>query len=140
MKRSLIVLSFLICGFSFSVAQNLKFGKPTDEEMTMTVYEDDKDAPAVVLCQLTTVGYTMDFYNYLVDYNVKTRIKVLKDEGREYANVSIIYIDNMDEQFAQENIEDFKAVAYNMENGKVKKTRIGMEKIYRMTGASPLTS
>jgi hypothetical protein len=99
--------------------------------MTMTVYEDDKDAPAVVLCQLTTVGYTMDFYNYLVDYNVKTRIKVLKDEGKEYANVSIIYIDNMDEQFAQENIEDFKAVAYNMENGKVKKTRIGMEKIYK---------
>ena len=131
MKRILLVLSFIICHLSFSVAQNLKFGKPTDEEMSMTVYEADKDAPAVVLCQLTNVGYTMDFYNYFVDYEVKTRIKVLKDEGKEYANVSITYIDNMSEQFAQENIEDFKAVAYNLEDGKVKKTRIGLDKIHK---------
>ena len=131
MKRILLVLSFIICHLSLSVAQNLKFGKPTDEEMSMTVYEADKDAPAVVLCQLTNVGYTMDFYNYFVDYEVKTRIKVLKDEGKEYANVSITYIDNMSEQFAQENIEDFKAVAYNLEDGKVKKTRIGLDKIHK---------
>jgi hypothetical protein len=112
-------------------AQNLKFGKPTDEEMSMTVYEADKNAPAVVLCQLTNVSYTMDFHNYYVDYVVKTRIKVLKDEGKDYANVSIVYIDNMNEQFAQENIEEFKAVAYNLEDGKVKKTRIGMDQIHK---------
>ena len=110
---------------------NLKWGKPTDQELSMTVYEEDKDAPAVVLCQLTNVGYTMDFHNYYVDYEVKTRIKVLTDAGKEYANVSIVYIDNPQRQYSQEDIEDFKAVAYNMENGKVKKTKIGMDQIFR---------
>lgn len=127
-------LSFLI-GLTFCCttinSQNLKFGKPTDEELSMTVYEQDKDASAVVLCQLTDVGYTMDFHNYYVDYFVKTRIKVLKEEGKEYANINIIYIDNMSQQFAQENLEEFKAVAYNLENGKIKKTRIGLDQVHK---------
>ena len=41
----------------------------------MTEYAADKEAKAVVLCHLTSVNYTMDLYNYLVDYHVKKRIK-----------------------------------------------------------------
>ena len=114
-----------------TIEPNLKWGKPTEQELSMTVYEEDKDAPAVVLCQLTNVGYTMDFHNYLVNYEVKTRIKVLTDAGKEYANVSIIYIDNAEHQFAQEELEEFKAVAYNLEDGKVKKTKIGMAQVFK---------
>ena len=131
MKQILTLLIGLVLYCSIVEAQNLKFGKPTDEELSMTVYEQDKDASAVVLCQLTDVGYTMDFHNYFVDYYVKTRIKVLKDEGRDYANVNIIYIDNMSQQFAQENLEEFKAVAYNVEDGKVKKTKIGLDQVHK---------
>ena len=131
MKQILTLLMGLVLYCSIVEAQNLKFGKPTDEELSMTVYEQDKDASAVVLCQLTDVGYTMDFHNYFVDYYVKTRIKVLKDEGRDYANVNIIYIDNMSQQFAQENLEEFKAVAYNVEDGKVKKTKIGLDQVHK---------
>ena len=83
-KIPLILLALIPSMEVDALDVNKKFGKPTDEEMSMTVYEADKDAPAVVLCQLTNVGYTMDFYNYFVDYEVKTRIKVLKDEGKEY--------------------------------------------------------
>ena len=131
MKQKLTLLMGLVLYCSIVEAQNLKFGKPTDEELSMTVYEQDKDASAVVLCQLTDVGYTMDFHNYFVDYYVKTRIKVLKDEGRDYANVNIIYIDNMSQQFAQENLEEFKAVAYNVEDGKVKKTKNGLDQVHK---------
>ena len=131
MKQKLTLLMGLVLYCSIVEAQNLKFGKPTDEELSMTVYEQDKDASAVVLCQLTDVGYTMDFHNYFVDYYVKTRIKVLKEEGRDYANVNIIYIDNMSQQFAQENLEEFKAVAYNVEDGKVKKTKIGLDQVHK---------
>ena len=131
MKQILTLLMGLVLYCSIVEAQNLKFGKPTEEELSMTVYEQDKDASAVVLCQLTDVGYTMDFHNYFVDYYVKTRIKVLKDEGRDYANVNIIYIDNMSQQFAQENLEEFKAVAYNVEDGKVKKTKIGLDQVHK---------
>ena len=69
MKRLWLLLFIFSFFYAFSTvtAQNLKFGKPTDEEMKMTVYEQDKEAAAVVLCQMTSVSYTMDFYNFLVD-------------------------------------------------------------------------
>ena len=60
---------------------NMKFGKPTDEEMNMTVYDADSTAEAVVLCRLTDVSYTIQFNGYLVDYREKIRIKVLKPGG-----------------------------------------------------------
>ena len=85
--KQIIAVLFLttICGIIN--AQNLKFGKPTNEELVMTVYDNDPDASAVVLCQLTTVSYTIDYFNYFVDYQVKKRIKILKDEGKEYESL-----------------------------------------------------
>ena len=132
MKKCFLLFAF--CALN-AVAQtqepNLKWGKPTDEELNMTEYAADKEAKAVVLCHLTTVNYTMDLHNYLVDYHVKKRVKILKDDGKDYANISIPYIDNPKEQYGLEAIEDFKATAYNIENGKVVKTRIGREQIHK---------
>lgn len=73
---------------------NMKFGKPTKEEMTMTVYEQDPQADAVVLCRLTKVEYTVQTNGYLVDYHEKFRIKVLKPEGARHAEVVIPYLIN----------------------------------------------
>lgn len=109
---------------------NLKWGKPTDEELNMIEYVANKEAKAVVLCHLTSVNYTMDLYNYLVDYQVKKRIKILKDEGKDCANISIPYIYNTKEEYGMESIDNFKATAYNVVDGKVVKTRIGKEQIH----------
>lgn len=141
---------------------NMKFGKPTDEEMTMTVYGPDSTAEAVVLCRLTNVDYTVQFSGYLVDYHEKVRIKVLKPGGERYAKVAIPYIrakqmnsnigvskfslainsfgtgvmspdfdttgNSMAESaigdFTDESVEELKAVAYNLENGKRQKTTL----------------
>ena len=131
MKNYLLLFAF--CALN-AVAQtsepNLKWGKPTDEELKMTEYAGDKEAKAVVLCHLTSVSYTMDLHNYLVDYKVKKRIKILKDEGKDYANLSIPYIYNTKEEYGLESIEDFKATTYNVVNGKVVKTRIGSSQIH----------
>ena len=70
---------------------NMKFGKPTKEEMQMTVYEADPNAEAVVLCRLTDVEYTVQQSSYLVDYRDKCRIKVLKPSGARFAKVVIPY-------------------------------------------------
>ena len=69
----------------------MKFGKPTKEEMQMTVYEADPNAEAVVLCRLTDVEYTVQQSSYLVDYRDKCRIKVLKPSGARFAKVVIPY-------------------------------------------------
>ena len=74
---------------------NMKFGKPTKEELQMTVYEPEPDADAVVLCRLTDVEYTVQTISYLVDYHDKVRIKVLKPGGARFAKVVVPYQVNM---------------------------------------------
>ena len=84
----------LFCPFMTAAAQdnvNMKFGKPTKEEMQMTVYEAEPDAEAVVLCRLTDVEYTVQQGGFLVDYHDKCRIKVLKPSGSRFAKVVIPY-------------------------------------------------
>lgn len=133
MKRPflfMMLLAITMIAAAQDIEPNLKWGKPTDEELNMTEYAADKEAKAVVLCHLTSVNYTMNLYNYLVDYQVKKRIKILKDDGKDYANINIPYIYNTYEEYGLESIEKFKATAYNMVNGKVVKTKIGKEQIH----------
>ena len=87
---------FILLSWPFTTATaqdnvNMKFGKPTKEEMQMTVYEADPNAEAVVLCRLTDVEYTVQQSSYLVDYRDKCRIKVLKPSGARFAKVVIPY-------------------------------------------------
>lgn len=96
-NKKLLVILFLMTGLSVSAQQNvnMKFGKPTKEEMEMTVYSPEPDADAVVLCRLTDVEYTVQTSSFLVDYREKFRIKVLKPEGARFAKVVIPYRMNM---------------------------------------------
>jgi len=88
---------FLMSALTVSAQQNvnMKFGKPTKEEMEMTVYSPDPDAEAVVLCRLTDVEYTVQTSSFLVDYREKCRIKVLKPGGTRFAKVVVPYQMNM---------------------------------------------
>lgn len=87
----------LVCPFMTAAAQdvNMKFGKPTQEEMQMTSYEKEPGAEAVVLCRLTNVEYTVQTTSFLVDYREKWRIKVLKPSGARFAKVVVPYQRNM---------------------------------------------
>ena len=98
MKLNLIKL-FVLLALPFATANaadvNMKFGKPTKEELEMTTYEADPNAEAVILCRLTDVEYTIQLNGYLVDYHEKFRIKVLKPDGAQYAKVTIPYNKNV---------------------------------------------
>lgn len=90
MKQKTLSLFILLAMSCLTVvAQQMKFGKPTDEELKMTVYESDSSAEAVILCRLTDVVYTIQQSSFLVDYKEKFRIKVLKPEGARFAKVVI---------------------------------------------------
>ena len=95
MKIFLLQLfSLLFWPICSAVAQNdvnMKFGKPTKEEMQMTTYAADPDAEAVVLCRLTDVEYSVQNIGFLTDYKEKCRIKVLKPSGARLAKVVIPY-------------------------------------------------
>ena len=163
--RALPLFVLLAWPFVTAVAAddvNMKFGKPTKEEMQMTAYEADPEADAVVLCRLTDVEYIIQENGYLVDYREKFRIKVLKPAGTRYAKVVIPYTMNASHgsnlgglkfsmfanqfvegsgsteygfdagsmtteamgDYSDESVEDLKATAFNLRNGKVVKSAL----------------
>lgn len=127
MRRNLLlalvmVLAQTVC--AQTIEPNMKWGKPTDQELTMTEYPDDKDADAVVLFNKLDVYYGFIGGSFKVYYVHKTRAKVLKPEGKHVADRSIVIQDNASNGATKEVVTGLKAVAYNIENGKVVKTKM----------------
>ena len=170
MKLKIFFLSALIAWpFMMAMAEgevNMKFGKPTKEELQMTTYEADPEADAVVLCRLTDVEYIIQENGYLVDYREKCRIKVLKPAGTQYAKVVVPYMMNASHgsnlgglrfsmfanqlstggssevgydggsmtseamgDYSDESVEDLKATAFNLKNGKMVKSTLKKEDV-----------
>ena len=127
MKKSLLLTfpALIVC--TFLCAQTPKFGKVSAEELQMTSYDKDPDAAAVILYEDTYLWYQIsDQVQSVWDY--RTRIKILKPEGTTCADVSIPYISSHN---GDETISSLEAVAYNLENGKIIKTPLKKQYIFR---------
>lgn len=128
----LILLSLLSWSSSMmtadTVVPNLKFGKPTDEEMRMTTYDKDPEAKAVVLCSLCDVEYNFAGSDFKIIYRVQKRIKVLKPEGVECANLSVQYY-NQGTTTGREDVS-ISATSYNLVDGKVEKSKMKSNLIF----------
>lgn len=84
----------------------------------MTSYDKDPDAAAVYLYEENSLFYQIDREIGLTsDY--RARIKILKSDGTDQANVSIPYTD---EYSVRESVFGIDAVAYNLVDGKIVKT------------------
>lgn len=121
------VLALLLCIACIGNAQNMqpnqKFGKPTQEELTMKDYPADKDAPAVVLYSQRTTFYEIKRQSLQVVNEYKYRLKVLKSEGKEYANFEIPYFSPINSS-TKETIIGVKGFTYNYANGNVEKIKL----------------
>jgi len=108
----------------------MKFGKVSNAELQMKVYEPDKDASAVVLCSNTTLWYNIG-QDLQLSREVFVRLKVLKAEGKDVANVEIPYLENEVSKENREKIEGLKAMVYNLESGKVVKVKMESDMVNR---------
>ena len=108
---------------------NLKWGNPTQEEMSMTSYSLDPEAEAVVLCKTTSQRYDIVAGDFKLYYQVKCRIKILKNEGKDQANIAIPYYYNGNKLGSREEIESFKGTSFNLVNGKVVKDKVSKDMI-----------
>ena len=113
-----------------SIEPNLKWGNPTQEELTMTEYAPDKDADAVELCRQVDVFYEYNNGDFRVVRYVKCRMKVLKPEGKSVADASIVTHGSEENRSRVESISGLKATAFNMENGKLVKTKMEKSMIH----------
>ncbi len=122
MQKTLFLLAALLLFTLCVQAQNdakplkVKFGKLSDEEIKMTKYDKDPDAPAVVLFD---IGESNSDYGY----TRHSRIKIFKKSAYDYANIPIVY-------GSKNFIKGIKAVCYNVENGQVVETKLGKENIF----------
>lgn len=132
---SILFVALFACTTSIAYAQssiqpNLKFGNPTPEEMSITTCPYDSNAKAMVLCNIKDVSYSYLSGNLRIDYSVKKRIKILSQEGTDEANISIPYYEPANNSGAKESLRSIKATAYNMENGKMIKTKMESKLIF----------
>lgn len=139
-KLSILTLLLLLISSPVIVAQNttkktiepsLKFGKPSMEELQMSQYDNDTTASAVVLYSISDAYYQYIGDDFKLYYEYKVKIKVLKSDGTSSANIQIPYYSNESNQSAKEVISQLEASAYNLENGKIVRTKMDKDLVFK---------
>lgn len=126
-----LTLSFFLSAQETPFTPNSKFGKPTQEELTMTTYVPDSSATAVILYKQTSANYIWGIEDFRLVYRYKVRIKILKPEGTSYANITIPYYEPKNNSQRKESILQLDADAYNLENGKVVRTKMKKDLVFK---------
>ena len=131
MKKSHILLFCFLAGSIWAKSQEIsyKYGKIADDELKMTTYDKDTSAVAVVLYEN---GYFSYDYNTTVGFqttlDLKKKIKILKPEGTNYGDIAIPYYSKNNAE--REMVSGIEAIAYNLENGKVVKSKLEKKYIF----------
>ena len=124
MKHYFLLLAFCALNAVAQTAEpNLKWGKPTDAELKMTEYDGDKEADAVELCRVVRASYDWVNNDFRVIYRVKCRLKVLKPDGKQVGDQTIS-LRMSDISHKIEIVGGLKATTFNLEGGKVVKTKM----------------
>lgn len=126
-----LTFSFFLYAQETPFTPNSKFGKPTQEELTMTTYAPDSSATAVYLYKQTSASYNWGIEDFRLIYRYKVRIKILKPEGTSYANITIPYYEPKNNSIRRETIQQLDADAYNLENGKVVRTKMKKDLVFK---------
>ena len=135
MKHGLFIFCMLISlcfPMAFSqqattvIKPDLKYGKPSKEELSLETYAPDTTAVAVYLFHKGKSGFTYnDKFELYTEHWV--RIKILKPQGVSQADVAIPYYAPSDRDKEKDRISDLDGCSYNLENGKLVKTRLKRE-------------
>ncbi len=114
---------------SFAQKETVKFGKVSDEEMNMTVYDKDTSAPAVVLYDygIMDINYNPSM-GFVLETTVHKRIKILTKDGLDYANSTISLYDAKTGD--DEVLINFKGQTYNIEGGKQIISKITKKEVF----------
>ena len=110
MKHTFLTLLFLGNLFLIQAQDiSLKYGKVNEDELKMTTYTPDTSAVAVVLFEYSDSHFDFNENKGIrLITNYKTKIKILKDEGLKYVNISIPYYDSKVNSSLKEEIKGRK--------------------------------
>jgi transglutaminase-like putative cysteine protease len=131
-RHNFIFLTFLLLIPLISFAQKppIKLGDVTMDEMKMEKYDLDPDAEAVVLCDYGYRAFSFDQNDWQWKHDLKRicRIKILTDEGYDWATESIVLYEYGG---LKEDLLQLKGYTHNLENGKIEETKLGKDNIFK---------
>lgn len=103
-------------------------GKVTQYEMSMTEYDKDKDAEALVLYNFGEYFFRGDDQRgFLLVMKKRIKIKILKQAGVKYANFEIPYYWGSNDW---EIVDNIQGTTFNQENGLLVKTELDPKNIF----------
>ena len=112
----------------FTYAQDYEFGKVSKDEVTNNTYAKDSSASAVILHKSRRTYFDHDHPDgWVIITEVHERIKILNKEGLEYATKNVGLYKTAK---SKESISAIKAFTFNLENGKIKKTKMKRSSIF----------
>ncbi|HRG26068.1 MAG TPA: DUF3857 domain-containing protein [Chitinophagaceae bacterium] len=121
----ILVVWVLLAGYQAAVAQDIpsfKFGRIKAEEISTRVYPIDSNASAVIIADIGSSkvkGNSKGWFS--LEFKFYRRIHILKKSAFDWATIEIqLYTDGEN----VEELDDVKAVTYNVENGKVVETEL----------------
>jgi hypothetical protein len=130
--RTTFILSVNIIYFSsFAQREEHQFGEITHDEVAMTAYVDDQDAGAVVPFDHGKSVFVRDEFGssaYIINFKRVKRIKIFDKSEYDQANIEIPYY--TDGYGKTEKVFNIKAIAYNNENGFLKKGELDPKSIF----------
>lgn len=134
MRIKSIVLPLLLlaaCLFThdtFSQTRDkIKFGKISPEDFAPTSFEKDTSAHAVVIADIGSSDFEVQRDHFELAFKRFKRIKIIDKNGYDAATVSIpLYISGQ----IEEKVTNLKAVAYNLENGKIVETKLESKGVF----------
>lgn len=154
MRKFFIVSALMALCSIMAVAQNSKFGKPSQFDWSMNAWGEAPDAEALVLYKSLDVSYQLlaDFKQYdstnqsltvenvsssgtnkyvsdrmSMSYQVKMRTKILKDSGARFANIDIVYYSEESERTNCDEIFSLSVTVFDNSTGKVKRQKLTPE-------------
>lgn len=131
-KIKLFITLIFITNFAISQETKMKFGLITQKEIDLVSYDKDKEAEAVILFDIgKSLFIDTDEGGYDIEFTRTKRIKILDRSGIEFATVSIpFYVDGYGRT---EYIKSIEAFTYNIEHGRLIKTKLDLKTIFEET-------
>lgn len=132
MKKSILFLFALILVLNVSADEfpKVRFGKVTKAELELKTCEIDSGAHAMYLIDdgFTDFSFVND-RGFVIQYSRYSKIKIFDKEGDEYATIKIPYYVSSTSS-SEERVSGIKAYTYNLENGKIVKTKLSSKDVY----------
>lgn len=131
--KKLFILALVICPL-LAFAQLPKYGSVKPEDFSLRpLAPEDSAANVYILYHDNDTWFTYSSQNYQTyrETQIRQRFLVLKEDGKDYANVSIAYrYDTNASRSDNDIVNNVSATAYNLVDGKVVKTNMSSKYIF----------